>query len=160
MVRGTSVAYGYLGDEEKTQKAFMQNPNNSVFYDPLYATGDLVEIDKNEDFIFIGRADNQIKYLGYRIELGEIEAAITNIDIVVEGVVVFGVNPAHGNDEIGAYLQLIEGASIQDFANAIKGKLPEYMTPTKLVVCEQDFPRTPNGKYDRKVITQRVFNKS
>ena len=47
LVRGTSVAYGYLGDEERTNKAFIQNPNNPTFPDPLYCTGDLVRIDEN-----------------------------------------------------------------------------------------------------------------
>jgi amino acid adenylation domain-containing protein len=86
LVRGTSVAYGYLGNAEKTEAAFIQNPNNSIFHDPLYCTGDLVKIDDNGDFLFLGRADDQIKYLGYRIELGEIEAALNAIDDVLEGV--------------------------------------------------------------------------
>lgn len=157
LVRGTSVAYGYLGDSEKTERAFIQNPHHSIYHDPLYCTGDLVEIDDNGDYTFIGRADNQIKYLGYRIELGEIEASLTQIDGVVEGVVVFGKNPSHGNDEIGALVQLASGFELSDLTQHLQQRLPPYMVPTLIRVSEQDFPRTPNGKYDRKAITTQVY---
>lgn len=157
LVRGTSVAYGYLGDSEKTESAFIQNPQHSIFHDPLYCTGDLVEIDNQGDYIFIGRADNQIKYLGYRIELGEIEASLTQIDGVIEGVVVFGKNPAHGNDEIGALVQLEKGFELPALTQQLQQRLPPYMVPTLIRTSNEDFPRTPNGKYDRKVITAQVY---
>jgi amino acid adenylation domain-containing protein len=156
LVRGTSVAYGYIGDQEKTEKAFIQNPKHTLFYDPLYCTGDLVEIDAQGNYVFIGRADNQIKYLGYRIELGEIEASLTQIEGVVEGVVVFGKNPSHGNDEIGALVQLETGFEVSELIEQLKKRLPPYMVPT-LVRLTDDFPRTPNGKYDRKAITTLVY---
>jgi D-alanine--poly(phosphoribitol) ligase subunit 1 len=38
LVRGTSVAYGYLGDAERTQQVFIQNPQHNLFHDPLYCT--------------------------------------------------------------------------------------------------------------------------
>jgi amino acid adenylation domain-containing protein len=157
LVRGTSVAYGYLGDREKTERAFIQNPNHSIFHDPLYCTGDLVEIDENGDYIFIGRADNQVKFLGYRIELGEIEASLTNIEGVVEGVVVFGRNPVHGNDEIGALVQLETGLELADLVKELQQRLPPYMVPTLIRMTQDDFPRTANGKYDRKAIAALVY---
>lgn len=155
LVRGTSVAYGYLGDKEKSDKVFIQNPNNNLFHDPLYCTGDTVRINDESNFVFLGRADDQIKYLGYRIELGEIEASLIAIDFVLEGVVVFGQR--HGDDELGALVHLKEGHSLTELKTALEGKLPAYMIPTKIEMTEQDFPRTPNGKYDRKVIKGRLF---
>lgn len=157
LVRGTSVAYGYLGDTEKTNKVFIQNPLHSTFHDPLYCTGDLVEIDANGDYLFIGRADNQIKYLGYRIELGEIEASLTALEVVEEGVVVFGKAAGDANEEIGAYVSLKEGVDVTVLNGLLKERLPAYMVPTKVVLAESEFPRTPNGKYDRKVITKTVY---
>lgn len=157
LVRGTSVAYGYLGDAERTQKSFIQNPLHRFFHDPLYRTGDLVRIDERGDFLFLGRADDQIKFLGYRIELGEIEAALVAVPGVLEGIVVFHDSPSEAERELGALVSLEEGASVEALREALKKRLPGYMIPSRLVVTREDFPRTSNGKYDRKRARQLVF---
>ena len=157
LVRGTSVAYGYLSDPERTQKAFIQNPLNRFFHDPLYCTGDLVRIDDNADFLFLGRADDQIKYLGYRIELGEIEASLVGIDGVHEGVVVFNNSSNESEREIGALVSLEDGFDLDSLRTALLKRLPGYMVPTRMKIMRDDFPRTPNGKYDRKQTLKIVF---
>ena len=156
-MRGTSVAYGYLGDAERTRKAFIQNPNHSLFHDPLYCTGDLVRIDENQDFLFLGRADDQIKFLGYRIELGEIEASLVGIAGVHEGVVVFKPGVDGGEGELGALVSLDEGFDLAALRTALQTRLPSYMVPTRVRVADGEFPRTPNGKYDRKTTLALVF---
>lgn len=157
LVRGTSVAYGYLGDAERTQKVFIQNPNNPYFHDPLYCTGDLVRIDANGDFLFLGRADDQIKFLGYRIELGEIEANLMALPGVEEGVVVFNNSENENERELGALVSLSEGYTLDALTRDLKSRLPPYMVPTRLRLIEGEFPRTPNGKYDRKATKHIVF---
>ena len=157
LVRGTSVAYGYLNDAERTQKAFIQNPLNNFFHDPLYCTGDLVQIDKNGDYLFMGRADDQIKFLGYRIELGEIEASLVGIEGVHEGVVVFNNSTVESERELGALVSLDEGFELEALRDALKKRLPGYMVPTRFKIIGDDFPRTPNGKYDRKATLKKVF---
>ena len=159
LVRGTSVAYGYLGDTEKTEKAFIQNPDNDVFTDMLYCTGDLVEINEDGDFMFLGRADDQIKYLGYRIELGEVEAALAAVEGVDEGVVVFNNAPETADQAIGALVCAPDGLPAAELKNALQERLPSYMVPTVIEFEAGDFPRTPNGKYDRREIRSRVFEK-
>lgn len=158
LVRGTSVAYGYLGDKEKTEMAFIQNPNHSLYHDPLYCTGDLVKIDNHGDFLFLGRADDQIKFLGYRIELGEIEAALNKVKGVIEGVVVFNDCDDEAQREIGALVSLEEQFSLQDLNVELRNNLPSYMVPTCLKIVSEEYPRTPNGKYNRKVIKSLVFD--
>ena len=157
LVRGTSVAYGYLGDEEKTRKAFIQNPDNRFYHDPLYCTGDLVRIDPNGDFLFLGRADDQIKFLGYRIELGEIEASLVAIDQVEEGVVVFRKGSGDDDSEIGCLVSLHGDYTTTELKSALTERLPPYMVPTRIRLHEGAFPRTPNGKYDRKATLKLVF---
>jgi acyl-coenzyme A synthetase/AMP-(fatty) acid ligase len=157
LVRGTSVGYGYLGDQKKTRASFIQNPLNQNFHDPLYCTGDNVEIDAHGDFIFIGRADDQIKYLGYRIELGEIEAALRGIKMVTEGVVVFRKEDENNPyAELAAMVHLHEG-NINQLTEELKSRLPGYMVPTRIKSFEDEFPTTANGKYDRKRILNLIF---
>jgi acyl-coenzyme A synthetase/AMP-(fatty) acid ligase len=157
LVRGTSVAYGYLGDPERTQKAFIQNPQHQFFHDPLYRTGDLVRIDEHGDYLFLGRADDQVKFLGYRIELGEIEASLVAVEGVQEGVVVFNNSPNEADRELGALVSLKDGFPIEGVREALKKRLPGYMVPSRMVVTRDEFPRTSNGKYDRKRALQVVF---
>lgn len=157
LVRGTSVAYGYLGDSERTQKVFIQNPLNQYFHDPLYCTGDLVRIDDSGNFLFMGRADDQIKFLGYRIELGEIEASLVAVEGVHEGVVVFNNSADESARELGALVSLDTGFDLDGLRQALQTRLPGYMVPTRIKIATEDFQRTPNGKYDRKQILKVVF---
>lgn len=157
LVRGTAVAYGYLGDAERTNNVFIQHPAHNFFHDPLYCTGDLVRINAQGDFIFLGRADDQIKFLGYRIELGEIESQLRVIDGIEEGIVVFNHTEEESTRELGALVSLSKGFTLEDLREALKLRLPHYMLPTKLVTFDLEFPRTPNGKYDRKKAKSIVF---
>lgn len=157
LVRGTSVAYGYLGDAEKSANSFIQNPLNDTFHDPLYCTGDLVEIDSNGNYLFLGRADDQIKFLGYRIELGEIEASLTKVDYVEECVVVVNRDETTKDVvEIGALVKMTQD-DVSVLVADLKDRLPNYMVPTRITKHNDDYPRTPNGKYDRKAVTKLVF---
>jgi D-alanine--poly(phosphoribitol) ligase subunit 1 len=156
VVRGQSVAYGYLGDPERTAAAFVQNPRHALYHDPLYRTGDLGRIGADGSFWFIGRRDQQIKYMGNRIELGEVESVLLKVDGVMEGVVVFHDSPVVEEKCIGALVVLAPGASKEQVAAALQQRLPGYMVPRKIAVAAE-MPRTPNGKSDRRVALEQLF---
>jgi amino acid adenylation domain-containing protein len=158
LVRGTSVAYGYLSDDEKTRAAFIQNPLHDTYPDRLYCTGDLVKIDETGQFMFIGRADSQIKFLGQRIELGEIQSCLVAMDEVIEGVVVFNHSESVQDQAIGALVALKSEISLKELRSGLLDVLPSYMVPTKIVIWDGAFPRTANGKYDNKAIAALVFD--
>ncbi len=141
-VRGSSLAFGYYNDLEKTELAFVQNPLHSSYPDIIYKTGDLVYENDLGEYIFLGRKDSQIKHMGYRIELGEIETAILGVSGVKNACVLY--------DDI---LKQIVAFYIGDIASveirkALMIVLPKYMIPTKWLV-ETDFPLNANGKVDR-----------
>ncbi len=159
VVRGKSVAYGYLNDDERTRTSFIQNPRHSQFHDPLYRTGDLARIAADGSFLFIGRRDQQIKYMGNRIELGEIEAALLRIESVAEAVVVFNDSPLAEEKCIGALICLVPGASKEQVLTRLQCELPGYMMPRKVVVTE-GLPRTANGKADRNAALTVVFKQA
>lgn len=82
VIEGYTAARGYLGDEVKTAKVFIQNPDWTTSIPSLegsfrtarmYKSGDLVRYNSNGSISYIGRKDTQIKLNGQRIELGEIE---------------------------------------------------------------------------------------
>ncbi|GKT56654.1 nonribosomal peptide synthetase [Colletotrichum tofieldiae] len=77
VIEGPPVARGYLGDKEKTDAAFLDNPSflRGVVTDPMrcYRTGDLGRMNVDGSIDFFGRKDSQVKINGQRVELGEIE---------------------------------------------------------------------------------------
>ena len=76
LVRGVSLALGYVGDEKRTAAVFTQNPLHRRFPDRVYRTGDLGAYSDAGELFYRGRRDNQIKHQGHRVELEEVDLAI------------------------------------------------------------------------------------
>lgn len=156
VVRGNSVSYGYLGDPERTRAAFFQNPRHNLFPDLLYRTGDIARIDDDGSFIFVGRRDDQIKYMGNRIELGEIESVIQGLDGVMEIAVVFNDSAVTEDKCIGALVRLGPDLTKESMLSSLKQLLPGYMVPRRVLAVEE-VPKTSNGKIDRRAALGLVF---
>jgi amino acid adenylation domain-containing protein len=147
-VRGSSLAFGYYNDLDKTKVAFVQNPLHNLYPDIIYKTGDLVYENELGEYIFLGRKDSQIKHMGYRIELGEIETAILAISGVKNACVLY-------DDTLKQIVAFYIGdLTTVEIRKALMIILPKYMIPTKLFV-ETDFPLNANGKVDRLELKQR-----
>ncbi len=142
-VSGTALALGYYNKHVETDAAFIQNPLNTRYLEPIYRTGDLGYYNNDGELCFIGRRDFQIKYMGHRIELSEIEAAISKIEGVDKVVVLF----SEKEEKIWAfYIGSIDAAQI---VKTLKISLPLYMVPGKFEKVDH-FDLTENGKTDRK----------
>ncbi len=149
-VRGSGVADGYWGDEEKTARGFMQNPLQKHFRDIAYRTGDNVTLDEDgKNWRFIGRRDHMIKSRGYRIELGEIEAALYGHASVKEAAAVAIPDDLLGN-RIKAFVVPVEkyGLTVQDLQTHCRQKLPRYMVP-EIIEFRSELPKTSTGKINR-----------
>lgn len=83
-VSGKSLAEGYWNNQAQTESVFLANPWNSK--ERMYRTGDLVRVE-NEQLVYLGRIDTQIKRNGYRIELLEIEAMLRSHPAITDCVV-------------------------------------------------------------------------
>ncbi|CCY61330.1 aMP-binding enzyme [Clostridium sp. CAG:264] len=142
--RGSFVALGYYGNEEKTKEAFVQNPLNPNYPELIYKTGDLVKYNKYGELVYISRKDYQIKHMGYRIELGEIEAAAG----AIEGIRSYACIYDDAEDKI---VFIYEGKKLDDafLLGEFKKKVPHYMEPNQFVRVKS-MPHNQNGKIDRK----------
>lgn len=141
-VRGSSLAFGYYNDLEKTKQAFVQNPLHNNYPDIVYRTGDLVYVNDKQEIIFVGRKDSQIKHMGYRIELGEIENTILGLDQVDNVAVLYD----DVKKEIVAFVITKENTNV--LRKSLLNSLPKYMIPMRWEVMEQ-FPLNANGKINR-----------
>ena len=142
-VIGTCLGLGYYNNIEQTNKVFTKNPNQKYYLESMYHTGDLAYYDSNNDLVFNGRRDFQIKYQGHRIELEEIDKAINSCDNIVRSCTIFDENKSK---LYGFYIGNIANS---DLKKQLREVLPVYMIPTSLIKVDE-FPLTKNGKIDRK----------
>jgi acyl-coenzyme A synthetase/AMP-(fatty) acid ligase len=142
-VIGSSLALGYFNNMEQTNKYFVQNPNNNNYNELIYKTGDLAYYNNDDDLVFSGRVDFQIKYQGHRIELEEIEKTIMKFDNIDRACCIF---EEEKSKLYGFYVGNIDKKELH---SKLKEKLPVFMIPSKLIKVNY-FPITKNGKIDRK----------
>ena len=142
-VGGANVGQGYAGNEELTDKFFTKNQLGDG---KIYKTGDLGCINAQNEIIFCGRKDNQIKLNGQRVEPEEIENALSQIDGITLAAVVAGKNNA-GNQILCAFYsgEKKDGGKIR---NELGKRLPRYMIPQTITHLDE-MPLTSNGKVDR-----------
>jgi acyl-CoA synthetase (AMP-forming)/AMP-acid ligase II len=143
---------GYWGDKEETSRVLLRNPFQAAYDEAAYRTGDLVTLDGNGDYVFLGRRDGLVKTRGYRVELGEVEAALYEHPAVREAVVL-----PLPDEMVGSRLRAVIGAdgglTPEEVVNHCRRHLPGYMVPDVVELCEA-LPRTSTGKVDRAGLTE------
>ncbi|KAG5660295.1 hypothetical protein KAF25_003817 [Fusarium avenaceum] len=177
LVEGPIVGQGYLGDPEKTNAAFIHDPDFLLAgadgipgrRGRLYKTGDLVRYDPDGErgFVFVGRKDTQIKLRGQRVELGEIEHHIKNLLPSGAEVVAEIIAPRNQNKESmlvafvadreakddGDARQIDYPPRLRDALETLNQKLsevlPVYMVPATYITLSK-IPYLVSGKTDRK----------
>lgn len=166
---GRQVAKGYLGNEAKTAKAFIQG--GPGIDERIYLTGDMVRLN-DHGFEFLGRNDDLVKITGIRIELSEISAACASIkdeEADVEHIETLyllrpGADTNSSNKVIVTFVSVknnvVDTGKIraQVFQRAIE-VLPAYMVPGHVVVLGTTMPRTASNKVDRKAL-QEIYKGS
>lgn len=150
--RGSGVAQGYWNDPEKTARLFVRNPLQPNFHDRCYRTGDLVKLDHEGNFHYLGRGDQQVKVQGYRIELGEIETALLQHQEVEEAAVV-ALQNAEQVTYLKAFVVPRNGNGLEPMAlkRHCAQFVPKYMIP-EVVEVRAALPKTSTGKTDKKVL--------
>jgi amino acid adenylation domain-containing protein len=153
-VRGPGLMRGYWGQPGKTGEVLVRNPFQEAYDEPAYRTGDLVTLDADGNYVFLGRRDGMVKTRGYRVELGEVEAALYAHSAIREAVVVPVPDELLGN-RLRAVIAA-DGASAlsrQEVLEHCLQRLPRYMVPDVVEFCEA-LPRTSTGKVDRTRLAQ------
>lgn len=146
-VTGTTLALGYLGAPELTAAAFVQNPLESRWSEPMYRTGDLARYDENGDLVYVSRKDHQIKHLGQRIELGDIEAAAHAVAGVERACCLY--------DSTRKRIKLYYVGNIdrRGLKSELRDRLPQYMVPNNTRQLDE-MPLNKNGKIDRAALAR------
>jgi amino acid adenylation domain-containing protein len=153
--RGPTVAQGYWGDVEKTERAFVPNPFQSTFRETVYRTGDIVTLSPDGDLLLMGRRDRMVKIRGYRIELDEIESTLYGHPDVKEAAVVAIPDEQHGARILAFVVGTGDGiADAGTLKTHCLERLPRYTVPESYEILD-DLPKTSTGKIDRTKLASR-----
>lgn len=151
-VAGTALGLGYLGDAGRTGEAFVQNPLERRWLDPIYRTGDLARYDSAGNLVYSSRKDHQIKHLGQRIELGDIESTAAALAGVDQAACTYDARRKK------IHLFYVGEASHEEVALSLRAQLPSYMAPNGIHALEA-MPLTKNGKVDRSLLAEQTTSR-
>jgi acyl-CoA synthetase (AMP-forming)/AMP-acid ligase II len=143
---GPSVALGYVGDAEGTDRVFRTNPFANDGPPRVVYSGDLVRRDEEGRLFYVGRRDRMIKTMGFRVSPDEISDVLQASGLVTEAAVVTEPDPQRG-ERIIACVVLRENETIDQLRRFCGIELPRYMQPVRYIVMSA-IPRNPSGKHD------------
>lgn len=141
-IRSGFGALGYWDRQEATAASFIPDPEKDGRI--LYRTGDVMRRRPDGAYVFLHRADQQMKVRGHRIEPGEVEAILQTHPGVREAAVVAR------EDRLVAYLvNELDAPNVGELRGWMGERVPAYMVPSFFVPLDA-FPLTPSGKVDRR----------
>lgn len=124
LISGVGLAKGYTNAQLTQEKFFIKE---GIRY---YRTGDLVE-QENDNYLFLGRNDDQIKHKGKLINLQEIAHQACSHPLIADA---FGFY-----DQKFIYLIAQTQLTEKEIQEYLKQKLPKYMLPHKIVIKDKIF---------------------
>jgi len=152
IIRGSNVMQGYWQDPELTDKAYRPGryPQDRILH-----SGDYFRQDEDGFLYFLGRRDDMIKSKGERISPKEIEDSICRMGGVAE-VAVIGLPDKILGQAIKAFIVPAPGADLieKDVLKYCSQNMEAFMVP-KYIEFMDSFPKTPNGKIDKKKLKAR-----
>ena len=157
LIRGGVVMKGYWGQPDKTSQGFFKRTAFGDFEDIFYRTGDLVQIDADGNYRYLGRKDRQIKTRGYRVELDEIEVVLLSHASVQEAAA-YPIPDGQGSNLIEASVIARQGLELSEteLVGHISRRLPPYAIPVRILLVP-DFPRTSTGKINRRELQAQAL---
>lgn len=153
LLAGTQVTREYYGNPEKTaaQYIVMEREPDTLWY----RTGDLVRMNSDGCMYYKGRMDDQVQIRGYRVVLQEIACALKEITGTDLAAVVAWPLTQGRADGVHGFVSGAVTMGEAEIIDACLQRLPNYMVP-KTIIKLDEFPLSPNGKIDRKVLTAIV----
>jgi amino acid adenylation domain-containing protein len=157
LIRGGVVMRGYWGQPEMNQRGFFRRNVFNDYEDVFYRTGDLVQMQPDGNYRYLGRKDRQIKTRGYRVELDDVEVALLSHPVVEEAAV-YPVPDNQGSNLIEAAVTTKNGGELtqSELIDHIALRLPSYAIPVNIEI-KADFPRTSTGKINRRELQAQAL---
>ncbi|RCN44233.1 hypothetical protein ANCCAN_09751 [Ancylostoma caninum] len=138
LIRGAGIMRGYLNRD--TGAVFKVHGK-----DFWYPSGDHVQPLPNNDIIFVGRKDNQVKIRGHRVGLGDVESTISRLRGIRQCKILW----QEEEQALLAFYTMQNGNNVLESAvlEHCSLHLPKHMVPNHVFVLDE-FPLTKNTKID------------
>ncbi|MFI6640498.1 amino acid adenylation domain-containing protein [Streptomyces sp. NPDC050504] len=154
---GVGVARGYAGQPATTAASFVPDPFVESAGARLYRSGDIGAWGPEDNLVFMGRSDEQVKIRGTRVEPGETAAALRRrADVAAAAVVVVPGKDARESARLIGYVTPADPAAPpepDELRTALAAEMPAAAVPSNIVVLAA-LPLTANGKLDRAALPQ------
>ncbi len=159
-VTSSTMMMGYWGQPALTSRSIWQDPESNESW---YRTGDLGWFDQNDDLVFAGRVDHQVKVRGHRVELEAIEAVLEDADEITNAISTIA-RADDGSDVVICGLRLRADSTLDTTKLRLHcaKRLPTYAVPAFFYPIspnqEDDnttadtSPMTGSGKLDRRAL--------
>lgn len=150
VVRGPNVMQGYWNNPEASAEVLRtgRNPWEKVLY-----TGDLLRMDADGYYYFVGRKDDIIKSRGEKVPPKEVETVLYSHPAILEAVVA-GVPDAMLGQAITALVTINDAAlNDKDIIRFCRQHLEDYMVPVFVQITDE-LPRTDTGKVSRRLAAE------
>jgi len=142
VIRGGHVMQGYWEAPEMSARRFRPGPlpGETVCY-----SGDLLRMDDDGFFYFVGRKDDIIKSRGEKVAPLEIENVLYGLPGVVEAAVIGVPDEILGQAIKAIVVSSDDTLTEKDVLRHCRANLEDYVVP-KYVVFQNSLPKTSNGK--------------
>lgn len=155
-VSGPTLAEGYLGDQERTDAAFLRERDGTRWY----CTGDAGIFDGGVLRVR-GRMDNVIVSGGVNVSLDRVERIVRGIPGLDTAVVVGIPDERWGEASVvvasrGEALRRSEAVQLQEARAAVQAEIGAHARPSRLVLVDE-LATLPSGKPDREAIRRAVL---
>lgn len=156
MIRSPTMMHGYWNRPDLNANSFFRQTEPGGFTKTFYRTGDLVQLQDDGNYLFLGRRDRQIKTRGHRVELDDVESCLTAHPDVLEAAA-FPVADDEGHRVIHSAVTTTADSRLtpEILARHLRDSLPPYAVPETIVVRDV-LPRTATGKIDRTQLQQEA----
>lgn len=139
-IRGPYVMLGYYG----------RSREDCFDADGWFHTGDLVRVDEDGYYYFLGRAGAMIKTAGANVTPAEVEKALVNL-LDCSAVHVVGLPDAERGQIVAAVLAMEDPSTFDETAirTALRAELSAFKVPKRFAVVRPDqLPMLSSGKVD------------
>lgn len=139
IIRGSTLMNGYWKNCTATRKALRRNPCFPESDELVYFTNDIGKYS-NQQIVFIGRKDNEIKLNGIRINLDEIVESIYQLEDIKETIVI-----KKDDELVCLYNTFSKKEKYVEIKSHLKKCLEPFKIPTKFLF-QENFCRNENSK--------------
>ena len=157
LLGGNQLCNGYWKRPDLNEKLFFDNPFEET-REPaprLYHTGDIVILNADGSYDYIGRIDSQVKLRGYRIELEEITTCLEHHPRVRRAFT--RVEQLGKEQQLVTYVSTEDSNSdLSDIQAYAKQHLPSYMMPVFWNYVDS-FELNINGKIEKSLLKNKAW---